>query len=239
MSTRWRIPTAAAAVVLMGAGLAAAPARATTTTPTAIYVAVMVDAPIAVAGDPYSMSGGLSTSAQSPVAIAGEPLEVQVRPAGESAFRTVATLTTDSGGTVLATSYRPRYTFSYRFHFAGDDTYGPSYSSAVRVPVGPRVSLWLTSREVRRGGRVVAHGRTGPNRAGHLVRFYQGLTNRGGYGPELPAPVLLATGRIHADGRYRLVGRARWRGNKPVYVEVAGGGLNTVGWSRYRWVVTH
>ncbi|HWU24022.1 MAG TPA: hypothetical protein VN088_20980, partial [Nocardioides sp.] len=69
--------------------------------------------------------------------------------------------------------------------------------------------------------------------------LYRGRTSRGGYGPSYPAPVLLASGRVHADGRYRLTGRARWKGSRRVFVQVSGGGLNAGGWSRYRWVTTH
>ncbi|GAB4010265.1 hypothetical protein [Nocardioides ultimimeridianus] len=242
MSTPWRFPTAATAVVLLSAGLATAPAHATTvepSSPTTAYVSVVVDGPIAVAGDPYWMSGGLQTTTQPPSGIPDEPLQVQVMPAAETAYRTVATLTTDSGGYVSGSPFHPRYSFSYQFFFPGDATHLPSTSQEVQVPVGPRVSLWLTSRDVPRGGRVIAHGRTGPHRVGRLVSLYQGQTARGGYVPNLPTPVLLATGRVDADGRYRLVGRARWTGTRRVYVEVAGGGLNATGWSPYRWVTTH
>lgn len=236
MSTRWRFPTAAVALVLLGAGLGSAPAHATTPIPTAIYRVVSVDGPIPTAGSQVTLPGGLVRK-DSSTGVAGVPVTIEVKPAGESTFHALRTVVTGSGGTFSAT-YTPRYSFSFRFVFAGDATYGPSTAGGGEL-VSPRVSIWLRSSDVRRGGRVVAHGRTGPNRAGHLVQLYRGQTNRGGFGPSHPAPVLLASGRVHADGTYRLVGRARWTGGRRVFVQVGGGGGNTVGWSRYRWVTTH
>ncbi|HJQ05786.1 MAG TPA: hypothetical protein VJ872_10100 [Nocardioides sp.] len=233
MSTRWRFPTAAVALVLLGAGLGSAPAHATTPVPTAIYLAVSVDGPIPRAGSQLTLPGALVRKDTS-AGVAGVPVTVEVRQYGEAAFHAIRTVTTGSNGFFTAT-YTPRHSFSYRFVFAGDATYGAS-SAGSGERVSPRVSIWLASYDVPRGGRVVAHGRTGPNRAGHLVRLYRGQTTRGGFGPSYPAPVLLASGRVHADGSYRLVGHARWTGGRRVFVQVGGGGGNTVGWSRYRWL---
>lgn len=228
-----RAAVAAALALPLALSVAPSPAAAGARSETSFVVGHVADAPIPVAGRPLQLVTQLVDAELD--GVPGREVTLQVRPKGADGFRTVDTERTNSNGAV-GFDYTPRFSFRYRFVFAGDDAYLAGASGRIGQPVGPRVTIHVRDDELPQSvGRLVVKGDTGPNRAGREVRLYRGRTTRGGFGPDWH-PRLLATGVVRPDGSYRLVARPRWAGERRVFVEVEGGGRNATGWSRYRWV---
>jgi len=218
------------AASLVAAGTVLPATAAVAGTETDIVVSVIADAPPIRAGSRAPAMGVIQSSA----GVSGLSVELQMQVPGSS-FATVATVVSNSQGTFLTETPVLSHNTAFRWHFAGDGTHDPATSDTWTEYVSPRVRIRVSDRTPATGQRVVVRGRTNPNKAGNRVSLWRGTKPWLGFGPKTHH-VRLVKGRVHADGRYRLVVRFDTSGTRRLYVRVAGGGGNVAGFSAYRRV---
>jgi hypothetical protein len=201
-------------------------------TATEIVVGVVADAPPTRAGATAPVFGAIQSGGTS---LPGASVQLQMRASGSSSFTDVGTVVSDSQGRISGTTPVLLKNADFRWHFAGDGTHDAATSGTWTEYVSPRVRIRVSDRTPATGQRIVVRGRTNPNKAGNRVSLWRGTKPSLGFGPTTHH-VRLVKGRVHADGRYRLVVRFNTSGTRRLYVRVAGGGGNVAGFSAYRRV---
>jgi hypothetical protein len=197
---------------------------------TEILASIIADAPPAMAGSGVPVIGQVQSSA----GVAGLTVQLQVQ-VSTSSFTTVDSAVSNSQGSVFAETPALAHNTNFRWYFPGDGTHDAATSDTWTEYVSPRVRIRVSDRTPATGQRVVVRGRTNPNKAGNRVSLWRGTKPWLGFGPTTHH-VRLVKGRVHADGRYRLVVRFDTSGTRRLYVRVAGGGGNVAGFSAYRRV---
>ena len=213
--------------VLLAASLGVVtPARAADST--TIYTVQVGDLSPRVAGHAADFTAVLAVGT---TPLAGEPLTMWLKPYGAAGFSEAGPAVTGTDGhavvwATLTTNAQVQWTFD------GDDVagYAPSVSAPYVVPVSPRVTFHVNDRTLRRGQRLVARGRSVPAKVGCTVTLWRGELRPLVPGP---APVRLATSRVHSDGSYRLVRRFQRRARMRIAVTVAPCAGNARGLSSY------
>lgn len=197
---------------------------------TEIVASIIADAPPTVAGSRAPAMGMLQSSA----GVSGLTVQLQMQ-VSSSTFTTVGTAISDSQGTLFGSTPALAHNTNFRWYFPGDGTHDAATSDTWTEYVSPRVRIRVSDRSPATGQRVFVRGRTNPNKAGNRVSLWRGTKPWLGFGPKTHH-VRLVKGRVHADGRYRLVVRLDTAGMRRLYVRVAGGGGNVAGFSAYRRV---
>lgn len=177
-----------------------------------------VSAPAAVThGTATTVSGRLTTTAGT--AIGGQRIALQWRPPG-GAWRTVATGTTTSAGTV-ALRYTPPSNGSYRLYAAASWTYLPATSATVNTQVRWRATAAFADSTVRRGTTIKLTGKVAPVRAGTTVQRQRYL----GAGKW----VHVSSAKVAANGSYTFSFVWNVKGTYTYRVVVPGTSLNATG----------
>ncbi|MEA2155730.1 MAG: hypothetical protein QOE11_1870 [Solirubrobacteraceae bacterium] len=161
----------------------------------------------------------------------GQTVVVEANPAPFTAFRQIATVTTNANGTYAAT-VKPGVITRYR---VTAKTAPPTVSGEVAVGVRIRVGLILGDATPRRGTRVVFSGRAYPAHDGALVSIRK-RSSTGSY-------VTIARTRLLDDGsarsRYSRAVRIARSGVYQVRVSNNGPADHLAGISRARRITVH
>ncbi|HSV39335.1 MAG TPA: hypothetical protein VLI04_11300 [Nocardioidaceae bacterium] len=206
--------------------------------PTAFLLAFVTDGPIIRAGEPVDLSATLVLENTTTPVPAADVL-LQVKPYGVDTFSTKAALQTDAQGHV-GISVTSTKTYRYRFVFAGNLAFAASSTGPVVQKLGSFATIKISDRTPAVGQRVVVSGRTKPVKAGHTVWLYRGRSAHGAFtGPNGNKHVLLAKSVVGKDGRYRIPVRFEGDGRKRLFVDIAAGGGNLLGYSDYLRVTVH
>jgi spore germination protein len=178
-----------------------------------------ISAPAAVTqGTATAVSGKLTTTAGT--AIGGQKVALQWRPAGSTAWRTVANGTTSSAGTV-SLRYTPATNGSYRLYASASWTYLAATSPTANTQVRWRATAAFADSTVRRGTTIKLTGKVSPARAGTKVQRQRYLgANRW---------VHVSSTTVRADGTYTISFVWNVKGTYTYRVVVPGTSLNATG----------
>jgi len=228
----------AALVAVLGLFAPIGPATAQEPVATAFIMAFVTDGPIVRAGEPVELSATL-VLANTTTPVPAQDVLLQIKPYGVDTFTTKANLVTDSQGHVgiAVTSTK---TYRYRFVYAGNPAFAASSTGAVAQKLGSFATIKVSDGTPAVGQRIVVTGRTKPNKAGHTVWLYRGRSAHGAFtGPNENKHVLLAKSTVREDGRYRIPVRFEGDGRKRLFVDIAAGDGNLLGYSDYLRVRVH
>lgn len=181
-----------------------------------------------VAGDTVELYADLHSDSS---AIVGKSATLLTRTVGSGdPFKPVATVMTDDQGRAAASLKLVRNT-AYRWHFAGDSDFAASSTGTLIQQVASKVVAHGTDLTLRPGQALAMFGKSYPGKAYHRVRLWMGEIPR----PlvQQPDPVLLTTGRVHADGTFRLTRSFSSTGWKRLYIAIDGDQQNSTGFSNY------
>jgi hypothetical protein len=145
---------------------------------------------------------------------------------GHTAYREVATTTTDSAGVATAPAQKPSVTTTYQWRFAADDTYAAGVSRPVTVKVAPRLTLFFVKRAVAAGRPVQASGTASLRHAGSAVTLWRTKHHK---------MIKLARGTERHGGFYSIT-KVLAPGDYRLFVTVAKDGTNARGISPTRSV---
>jgi len=180
--------------------------------------ALAVRAPARVTyGTRIAVSGRLATT--SGAAVPGQRVVLQWRAAGSTTWRSIATGTTSSTGTVAFGS-TPKANGAYRLVAPSSWSYLSSTSPAVTTLVQWRVSAAFYDATVRRGTTVRLHGGVAPIRPGTTVRRQRYVNG---------SWVTVASTTVHSDGTYAFLFAPSTAGTYVYRVLVPGTALNATG----------
>lgn len=146
-----------------------------------------------VKGATTRVGGGLRANDEP---INGQTLHLWAKPWSKP-WRPIATATTGPTGNTSAT-HVPRFNTTYLWKFPGTPELAASTSNYVTVRVSTTVTMRLSDSSLKPGQTAVAYGRTLPAKPGVTATLWRRFP---GYS------VKLSSGRIRADGTYRLTKR--------------------------------
>ena len=178
-----------------------------------------IAAPTAVTyGTAATVSGTLATTSGTPVS--GQKVMLQWRAAGTTTWRTVATGTTSSTGSV-SLRYSPAANGSFRLSAPSSWSYLASSSVTVSTQVRWRVSAALADATVNRGATIRLTGKVAPVRGTTVQR--QRYVNG--------AWTTVASTTVRSDGTYGFSFTWKTAGTYTYRVVVPGTSLNATGYS--------
>jgi hypothetical protein len=220
-----------ALVALLVGGILASAGPASATIATTMTPVVVADAHNPVAGQPYGLLVSLMTaSGQQPVV--NVTVELWVKRVGQSAYSEVASTHSDSSGLAQPVTTVTRNSYVYAV-FRGNDSYGPSQTAELYIPVSTSGTMNVDDKTLRVGQRLVVTGKTRPGKPGRRVALYVGYIPS----PSSPGtPTRIARAYVRADGTYRITKRFQRAGSKRLFVRLPGGDGNVPGYTRYRRV---
>ena len=170
-------------------------------------------------GTVTTVSGELTTL--SGAAVAGASVQFQYYDSGSMTWRTAATGTTSSTGTV-AFPYTPSVTRSYRLYAPSSRSHLGSTSSVVTTQVAWRVAATFAPSTISSGMTAALRGSVGPVRAGTTV-FYDRLMDN--------SWTAVGSTTVAADGSYSFSVTGSIPGTYTYRVRAPGTTLNATGYS--------